>query len=49
MNEQRPEPEVRKNQVPTWVRVVLMALLVLVVAAAFYFNNLKIIDYLQSR
>lgn len=34
---------------PLWLRILLLALLVLVAAGAFYLNNLKIIEHLESR
>lgn len=40
---------IKNRRMPLWLRLVLMGLLVLAAAAAFYFNNLKIIEYLESR
>ena len=37
------------RRIPLWLRIVLMGLLILFAAAAFYINNLKIIEYLENR
>lgn len=52
MNVPQKDPELvpaARRRMPLWLRVVLMTLLFLVAAAAFYVNNLKIIEYLENR
>lgn len=43
-----PTPAARRRM-PLWLRIVLMVLLALAAAAAFYINNLKIIEHLENR
>lgn len=46
---EKKEPAVTKSKrAPLWLRVVLMILLVLFAALAFYLNNLNIIERLNQ-
>lgn len=53
MSKNDPPPKdktvTKTRRTPLWLRIVLMAALVAVAAAAFYHNNLRIIEYLQER
>lgn len=47
--EKYPAAGPRRRRMPLWLRLLLMALLVLAAAVAFYFNNLNIIERLENR
>lgn len=48
MDAEKEPPPKQANRAPLWLRVLLMIVLILFVAFAFYLNNLHIIERLNE-